>query len=149
MNWRHYESWQTGKTCVIEGKYSYTCPFEIGQIATGKQRVFHGFFVRIHLHDGTLVTGEDRHTLRDTLFDLNRQLEDRGMLLLAAGLEPRFSESALSFNTGFGYLSDCDHAVHMMEIPTPRDRNPEPDLYVEALIRQAVDGMSFGRNTTG
>jgi hypothetical protein len=55
MNWRHYESWQTGKTCVIEGKYSYTCPFEIGQITTGKQRVFHGYFVRIRLHDGTLV----------------------------------------------------------------------------------------------
>lgn len=149
MNWRHYESWARGKTCVIEGKYSYTCDFQIGQITTGKQRVDHGFFVRIHLHDGALVTGEDRYTLRDALFDLNRQLEEKGMLLLAAGLEPRFSESGLSFNSGFGYLSDCDHAVHMMEIPPPRDRNPEADLFVEALIRQAVDGMSFGRNTTG
>lgn len=143
MNWRHYESWATGKTCVIEGKYAYSCPFEIGQISTGKQRVNHGFFVRIHLHDGTSVTGEDRHTLLDALIDLNRQLEDRGMLLLAAGLEPHFSESGHSFNSGFGYLAD--HAVHMMEIPPPRDRNPEPDLYVEALIREAVDGMSFGR----
>ncbi|MFO1255189.1 MAG: hypothetical protein U1E37_05910 [Sphingomonadaceae bacterium] len=148
MNWRYYESWVTGNTCVIEGKYSYTCPFEIGQIATGKQRVFYGFFVRIHLHDGKLVAGEDRHTLRDALFDLNRLLEDRGMLLLAAGLEPRFSESCLSFNTGFGYLSDCDFAVHMMDIPPPRDRNPEADLFVEGLIREAVDGMSFGRGTT-
>ncbi len=106
MDWRHYESRETGKACVIEGKYSYTCTFHMGQITTGKQRVYHGFFVRIHLHDGTLVTGEDRHTLRDALFDLNRLLEGRGMLLLAAGLEPRFSESGLSFNSGFGAYTD-------------------------------------------
>lgn len=141
MNWKHYEQWQRGSASIVIGGEDHETRYDLGEVSTGRQRVFHRYFVRLFLPDGSQLIGEDAYGLRAALFDLDRQLQERDMLLLVAGLEPNWSESGLSFNSGYGYLACCDHGVHMMDTPPPRDRNPDDDLFVEGLIRVAVDGM--------
>jgi hypothetical protein len=141
MDWKHYEHWQRGSACLIIDGEDHESRYDLGEVSTGRQRVFHRYYVRLFLPDGSHMIGEDAYGLRAALFDLDRQLQDRDMVLLVAGLEPNWSESGLSFNSGFGYLAHCDHGVHMMDAPPPRDRNPDDELFVEELIRVAVDGM--------
>ena len=149
MNWRHYKPWATGTTCVIDGKYALTCPWEIGQICTGKQHVFHRYYVRIQLLDGTTVTGEDEHNVRSALFAVNTVLENRGLALLAAGLDEQWEESGLSHNSGYGFVAGVKRPVHMFEIPIPANPDPENEEFVEGLIREAIAEMTFGRPTLG
>lgn len=141
MNWHHYEPHTTGLTCVIDQDRDFDCPFEIGVITTGKQRVFHRYYVKVIAPDGHEVIGTSEHSLREALLNVDRQLDQRELTLLAAGTYPEFFESGLSANSGFGYLPTVDHAVHMMDMPPPRLRDGENDLFVEGLIREAIAGM--------
>ena len=144
-NWRQFKPWATGTTCIIDGKYSLTCPWEIGQICTGKQHVFHRLYVRIHLSNGDEVTGEDEHNLRAALFAVDAELQSRGLLLLATGLNDEWLESGLSHNSGLGYVPGINRPVHMLEMPPLPETDADNDPFVEALIREAVAGMTFGR----
>lgn len=141
MNWHHYEPRTTGLACVIDQDRDFDCPFEIGVITTGKQRVFHRYYVKVIAPDGHEVIGTSEHSLREALLNVDRQLDQRELTLLAAGTYPEFFESGLSANSGFGYLPTVDHAVHMMDMPPPRLRDGENDLFVEGLIREAIAGM--------
>lgn len=145
MNWRHYQARETGKVCVIDEKYAMTCFVEIGQICTGKQYAFHRYYVRVHLHDGSVVTGEDEHNVRSALFAVSAELESRGLVLLAAGLDDEWSESGLSHNTCFGFVTGVNRPVHMLELPITAKPDPENDEFVEGLIREALADMVFGR----
>ena len=141
MNWQKFDVWETGTASVIDGDIAVVCPFELGAIATGKQRVFHAYFVQIQLPDGTAITGLDRHSVRAALYSTGDMLRERGLGLLAAGLLGDWYESGLSFNSGYGYLPTLHRAIHMMEMPPPRLRDDENDLFVEGLIREAIAGM--------
>lgn len=141
MDWRHYEPWATGTACVIDETHAIECPFEIGAICTGRQRVFHRYYIRVHLPDASTVTGEHKHTLRDALYALSDELNRRNLALLAAGLLNNWSESGLSFNSGYGYMPSRTEAVHMMEVPPPLLRDYGDDEFVERLIREAVGAM--------
>lgn len=145
MNWQHYEPYSTGLACVIDGDIEIACPFELGVIATGKQRVFHAYYVQIQLPDGTTITGLDRHSVRAALYSSGDMLRERGLGLLAAGLLDDWYESGLSFNSGYGYLPTHDRAIHMMEMPPPPKRDPDDDRFLESLIRSAVEGMFENR----
>lgn len=141
MEWKHYQPNQTGLACVIDHDRDFDCPFEIGVITTGRQRVFHRHYVKVIAPDGTDIIGTSEHSLREALLDLDRQLDQLKLTLLAAGTYPEFFETGLSANTGYGYIPTCDFAVHMMDMPPPRLRDDENDLFVEGLIREAVAGM--------
>lgn len=114
-NWQHYEPHTTGLTCVIDQDCDFYCPYEIGAVTTGRQRVFHRYYVKIISPDGTDIVGTSEHSLRQALLDVDQQLDQQELTLLAAGTYPEFRESGLSWNTGFGYLPNVDHTVHMMD----------------------------------
>jgi len=140
-NWKHYQASRTGRTCVIDHEHVRDLPYEIGSLNTGRQRVFSRFFVKITLLDGSEVIGEDPYNLRAALNDVDRQLSERGCILVAAGVEPEFAESGLSQNSGYGYLPNVSRAIHMMDLPPPRFRDCDNDEFVSRLIEEAVAGM--------
>lgn len=145
MVWRHFEAWQSGTAYITGGGRDFDCHYDIGTITTGKQRVFHRFYISVVLLDGNTVVGEDPYNVLSALYVLDRELRNRGMTLLVAGLDDQFRESGLSANSGYGYLPNIDRAIHVMDTPPPR----QPDRYLEdaaldAMIREAVDGMFAG-----
>lgn len=145
MGWKHYQAWDEGKTCVIQGDDAVDCKYEIGAICTGKQRVFHRYYIRIHLPDGFSVIGEHEYNVRAALFALNRELKIHDMCLLAAGLDEQWAETGLSHNSGFGYFPDSNSVVNMMSLPPLRERDPENDEFVGRLIEEALASMTFGK----
>lgn len=114
MNWKHYEIWRTGTVTINHVDQEAHCNFAIGGITTGKQRVFHRFYIRLTLPDGAQVIGEDQHNLRSALFDVGIELNKLGITLSVAGLDERFYETGLSHNSGLGYIDDIGR-VGMME----------------------------------
>ncbi len=69
MVWLNYEPSCTGKTCVIDGDVARDVDFEMGTIHTGRQRVFHRYYVKIDLGNGSTVIGEDHYNLRAAVLD--------------------------------------------------------------------------------
>ena len=143
--WKHYEPEQRGTTCVIDREQVRDLPYEIGHVSTGKQKVFHRYYVKITLADGSEIIGEDPHNIRTALFHVDQELGKRHCILIAAGVEKDFSESGLSHNSGYGYLPNIDRAIHMMDLPPPRQRGYDGDEFVSNLIREAVAGMFRAR----
>lgn len=141
MDWQHYKPWATGTACVIDEADVINCPFELGAICTGRQRVFHRYFVRVQLPDGSSAMGEHEHSLRRALYSLSDELRRHDLGLLAAGLSDDWYESGLSFNSGQGYMPTLSRTVHMMEVPPLPEPDPENDRIVEQLIREAVGAM--------
>lgn len=147
MNWLNYEPNYTGKTCIIDGDVARDVDYEMGTICTGRQRVFHRYYVKIDLPDGSTVIGEDPYNLRASVLDLDSALKRKDMMLLTAGTDSDWLESGLSQNSGWGYFSNATEASHMMSLPPLRHRDSENDEFVDRLIKEAVDGMTFGRAT--
>lgn len=77
MNWHHYEPQATGLTCVIDHDRDFDCPFEIGSITTGRQRVFHRYYLKVVAPDGTAILGTSEHSVREALLDVDQQLDTR------------------------------------------------------------------------
>jgi hypothetical protein len=140
-NWKHYQASRIGTTCVVDHEQVRDLPYEMGSLNTGRQRVFSRWFVKITMPDGSEVVGEDPYNLRAALYDVDRQLSERGCILVAAGIEAEFAESGLSHNSGYGYLPNVSRAIHMMDLPPPRFRDCDNDEFVGKLIEQAVSGM--------
>lgn len=147
MNWKRHEDWQQGNAAALINGKPHILGYNLGVITTGRQRVFHRYCVRIRLPDGITVSGEDEYGLRAALFDLDRQLRERAMVLFAVGLESEWCESGLSFNSAYGYITHCDHAVHMMDMPPPR--NPDDGLSFSSTISEPFSEMSSGKPATG
>lgn len=141
MAWLNYEPNYTGKTCIIDGDIARDVDYEMGTIHTGRQRVFHRYYVKILLADGSTVIGKDPYNLRASVMDLDSALKRKSMFLLAAGTDTDWLESGLSQNSGWGYFSNAEEASHMMSLPPLRHRDSENDEFVERLIKEAVDGM--------
>ena len=88
---------------------------EIGTCATGRARVFAGYFLRVISDDGRMWLGEDDHSLRLALREVEAKMTVEGCGLDAIGLSPEWQESGLSANSGYGFYPDFDRAVHMLE----------------------------------
>lgn len=141
MAWLNYEPSCIGKTCIIDGDVAHDVAYEMGTICTGRQRVFHRYYVKIDLPDGSSVIGEDPYNLRASVMDLDSALKRKDMFLLAAGTDADWCETGLSQNSGWGYFSNATEASHMMSLPPLRHRDSENDEFVDRLIKEAVDGM--------
>lgn len=141
MTWLNYEPSCTGKTCIIDGDEARDVAFEMGAICTGRQRVFHRYYIKLDLGEDSTVIGEDPYNLRAAALDLDSALKRNNMFLLAAGTDSDWCETGLSQNTGWGYFSNATEASHMMSLPPLRHRDSENDEFVDRIIREAVDGM--------
>ena len=133
MVWRHYRKWRSGE-CAVIGSEAPT-PYEMGIVETGRSRVFVGFYVRLMLEDREPVTGEDEHSLRGALCCMAEEIEPLGLHLDCVGLDADFSESGLSFNSGWGYLGPRQQPMHMMDA-TP--------LYEDEISRETMDAARVG-----
>jgi hypothetical protein len=125
VTWLNYEPSSTGKTCIIDADVARDVRYEIGTICTGRQRVFHRYYVKLDLADGSTVIGEDQYNLRAAVLDLDSVLKRKGLLLLVAGTDADWCETGLSQNTGWGYFSNATEASHMMSLPPLRHRDVE------------------------
>lgn len=114
MAWYHYEIRSTGIIWFAQMDRLSEASFEIGVSFTGKQRVFHSYFINVIHPDGLVTIGMDRHNLRDALFDVAKQLAQMGYTLAVAGLDDRFYETGLSHNSGLGYIDELGR-IGMME----------------------------------
>ena len=142
MDWKNFEAWRGGWVAVQGAERGQRCPYELGVIVTGKQRVFHRYAIRLTLENGAQIVGEDEFNLRDALRDLASQLDVRDMTIIAAGVDERFSESGLSHNSGFGYIEGHDGAVHMMSVP-PRAAHGSPTIAetIAAEVDRIIERM--------
>lgn len=142
MAWRHYEGRSTGDVpVVIEQGDTLSATYTTGIVSTGRTRVFAGYFVGLVLPSGTEFTGEDEHSLRRALRRLAANLSSVRIDLQCAGLDPRWQESGLSENSGYGYFTCYPEAVHMM---APVPQLPEPDAEIDRLIVETVNQMRIG-----
>lgn len=143
MVWRHYEIRARGKVSVLgDDGVAIDATYNSGLVATGKTRVFAGYFVRLTLPGGTEFLGEDEHSLRAALLRLASNMSAVKLVLQCAGLDPRWRESGLSENSGYGYFVFYPEPVHMME-PMPSTLEAG-DAGIDAAIREAVEGMRIG-----
>lgn len=144
MVWRHYETRQSG-TCEVQAtEGNELTRFNIGLVETGTTRVFAGHFVRLLFADHDPITGEDAHSLRAALRRLAHNIEPLGLTLNCAGLSPKFSESGLSVDTGWGYWGPRSEPIHMMDPMPPTEQTDDLD----DMIREAVDGLRIGIGVT-
>lgn len=142
MAWRHYEVRGAGDVpVVIEETGAVSARYTTGIVSTGKTRVFAGYFVGLVLPSGTEFTSEDEHSLRRALVRLASNLSAVLIGLQCAGLDPRWQESGLSENSGYGYFTFYPEAVHMLAPVPPM---PDRDDAIDRLIVEAVNGMRIG-----
>ena len=143
MRWRHYETREHGLVSALRHRGgAVAATYSIGTTSTGKNRVFAGHFVSVTLHDGDAFTGEDAHSLRRALRKVARQLSVMDTELTCAGLDPRWRESGLSVDTGWGYFDFYGAAVHMMDAVPPILSPNDPAL--NRMIREAIASMQIG-----
>jgi hypothetical protein len=121
MAWENFEAWCAGDAMCLRDAQVMTCQFTIGSVSTGKQRVFHCFYVNVELPNGFRVTGKDQHSVRAALRMAGNLLELRGFRLMAAGLEPEFYESGLSYNSTKGFWDGRSGSIHMMDLPPTQE----------------------------
>ena len=143
MAWRHYEVRRRGHVYVDDTYLrNVQASYSLGIISTGKSRVFCGYYVTLVLASGTEFTGEDEHSLRSALLRLASNLSAVNLAITCSGLDPRWQESGLSENTGWGYFVFWPEAVHMMS-PVPTAAEPlMNDL--DRQISEAVAGLRIG-----
>lgn len=99
----------------------FECDAFFGDVLTGRQAVLQGQFVSIVLPTGEELIGEHPRWLYDALRDVSGKAEQEGWTVLAIGRTPRFRETGLSANSGFGiHPSFPDRHVHFLE-PPPND----------------------------
>jgi len=141
MTWEHFEIWKSGSALALHGKQICTTQFELGTVTTGRQRVFAGYFVRITMPEGTVVTGRDSHGISAALRATSDSLKTNNITLKVAGLDPDWYETGLSFNSTKGYIDRYAGGALFMMDPPPAPERCENDEAVNRLIREAVDGM--------
>lgn len=96
------------------------CAAYFGSIFTGKQEVHHGYFVSILLPTGEEVVGEHPRWVYDALKSAMSSAEEKGWTVLVIARLPKFRETGLSANSGFGFHPAYPgRHVHVLD--------PEPD----------------------
>lgn len=141
MGWRHDEVWKTGIASIVRPEAQLECSWCVGVVATGRQRVFHAYFVEISTPAGETYRGEDRYGIVAALHSAADKIASDGWKLAVAGLAPEWSESGISFNSSFGWWNGHNQPVHMMDTPVWLGHDPENERLIENLVRSAVDSM--------
>lgn len=120
MTWEHNETFRRKGDGWIylhtqQGE-SKQATYQLAKVTTGKSRVFKGYRVLITLADSTQQwQGDDADSIVCALKNCAHAIATDGLLLNVAGLHSEFSESGLSYNSGFGYLNEREGAIHIME----------------------------------
>lgn len=121
MSWEHFAPSATGTLNVTsqDGGEINIANYEIGTVSTGKSHSFYGYRLVISWNTEKF-TGNDRRTMIKALRDCAEQLWLAGFQINVVGLTKEYSESGLSFNSGFGYLNRKGYPIHMMcELGSP------------------------------
>lgn len=114
-NWHHFWVKNAGMVELrIDGE-TVDGAFEIGLIETGRQRVFHCYFVKVDF-GGRHWIGTDQWSVRSALEKLATTLAGEGIELKCAGLSGNWYETGLSENSGYGYIDEVDRRVFIMEL---------------------------------
>lgn len=143
MAWRHYETRHEGAISLCSGKgATVVVTYRYGIVSTGRSRVFAGHFIQAVLPSGTEFMGENEHSLRSALLRLASNLSVVNLTTNCSGLDPRWRESGLSENTGWGYFVFWPEAVHIMSPVPPSVDKKDSDLDCE--IHEAVSNMQIG-----
>lgn len=109
---KHFATFETGVSQLWINSDVVDARWEIGEIETGRSRVFHSYFVKIILADKEYL-GTHEHSLRSALRNAAEACERGGLQPPWIGLDEEFRETGLSWNTGWGYIGSA--AIHMME----------------------------------
>lgn len=110
--WKHLATFDTGVSKLRIAGDVVDARWEIGEIETGRSRVFHSYFVKIILADEDYL-GTHAHSLRSALRNAAEACKRGGFQPPWIGLGEEFRETGLSWNTGWGYIGSA--AIHMME----------------------------------
>lgn len=141
MRWKRDDVRAFGESALARFDDIQNCVWRLGTIVTGRQRVFHAYFVEIVTPAGETYRGEDRYGIVAALESLADKIAVHGWTLAVAGLASKWSESGLSFNSGYGWWDGYNQPVHMMDPPVWIGHDPDNDMLIESLVRLAVDSM--------
>ena len=113
MSWENLRSLRSG-TCLVRLQTGEAgeAGFELDAVETGRSSAFHGYRLRLELGEQTYVA-DDRLSVTEAVRSCALLAAEAGIELLVAGLAQEYEESAMSENTGFGYLAG--EQVHVME----------------------------------
>lgn len=118
MAWEHFDISGSGvcKALKSETGEVFDCDYQRGIVSTGKSRTFWGYKIVVKIGEVEVV-GKSKgysESYAPALDDCNRKLELEGFRLLVAGNSKRYSESARSGGSGYGYIEGLDKAVDIM-----------------------------------
>jgi hypothetical protein len=114
--WRRYSG--RDRRCLVlscASREHHDVLVQFGQVTTGKQRVFAGYFVQVVGPGAEERLFEDAHSLRGALQAAASALKEIGFTLEVIGSSANYSESPMSANSGYGYHPSISGAVHMLD----------------------------------
>ena len=120
MTWRRYTTTRIDDAHAWHGGKPIVLTIESGLVLTGKQRVFHAYFLRTVDAHGDLLTVENSHCFVATLRLLDDELKRRGQKLDCIGTSRTFYQSGMLQGSRFGYIPDVPEALPIF---TPSLRN--------------------------
>ena len=121
MNWEHSEALRVGELRLIadnEADKTIPASYVLDSVSTGRSRVFHCYTLSVFVGDSVYV-GTDSRLLIGAVQACAENLRAAGLRMRIAATAKAFSESGLSYNTGWGYLPGRAKASHMMEFYEP------------------------------
>ncbi len=115
MPWEHQNLLSSGELLVKQMATGtlYNGRYRLEDIATGKTRVFWGYRLTISFSENVTI-GEDRSDMLSALYQCKDNLQKKGFEIKVVGLMDSFSESALSANSGYGYIRGSKKTWHIM-----------------------------------
>jgi len=114
MQWKKYHQMHSRTVRLLKDSAIADVKVTIGNVYTGKQRVFAGFFCQIECN-GLTILKEDRWNLHRSLLEAAKEVSGHGYALDLYGLQSRYSESGLCENSGYGYVPSIRKAVLMID----------------------------------
>ncbi|NLY27362.1 MAG: hypothetical protein GX049_07415 [Alcaligenaceae bacterium] len=150
MSWEHPKVTHSRRITLFN---QATCSFQqanvdLLMVYTGKSRVFKEYRVDVSIH-GDVFSGSCSHGFKSALVHCAKNLESSHLLMSTAGCMEGFSESGLSYNSGYGYLNNS--LVHMLCQGTtlashPFDHPVQPESHEMLFFSYGLD-MDASRMT--
>jgi ADP-ribosylglycohydrolase len=132
--------WDAQTQSRARGAYAF------GAILTGKSRVWESYQITIDTLHGQF-SGRDSGSCRTALRQLQKAVHARfpNLFLLVAGLAEGFSESGMSYNSGYGYIGGrTEHMMHEVDPVEVLDAAPSLPPSRVARIRGGILGALVG-----
>ena len=121
MNWEHSELLRVGGIYLFAENDAYKAipaNYAMASVSTGRSRVFHCYKLSVFVGDSAYV-GTDSRSLIGAVQACAENLRIAGLRMRIAATADAFSETGLSYNTGWGYVPGRARAIHMMEFYEP------------------------------